>query len=193
MPRPPSLADTAKRATRVWSQLALEQLVPALPELIGGSADLTGSNGTKTKHHERRRAGHLRRQLHPLRRARARHGRRDERPRPLRRPHPVRRHVPRVHRLLPRRDPPLRADEAARHLRLDARFDRPRRGWPDAPAGRASGGTARHAEPAGVASGRWRRDGRVLGDRDAADASPRCWPCRARRSRTCASSRRTRT
>jgi len=42
-------ADTAKRATRVWSQLTLEHLVPALPELIGGSADLTGSNLTKTK------------------------------------------------------------------------------------------------------------------------------------------------
>jgi len=44
-------ADSAKRATRVWSQLTIEHLVPALPELIGGSADLTGSNGTKTKHH----------------------------------------------------------------------------------------------------------------------------------------------
>ncbi|HVZ06027.1 transketolase [Hyphomicrobium sp.] len=44
-------SDTAKRATRVWSQLAIEHLVPALPELIGGSADLTGSNGTRTKHH----------------------------------------------------------------------------------------------------------------------------------------------
>ena len=45
------VSDTAKRATRVWSQMTLERLVPALPELIGGSADLTGSNGTKTKHH----------------------------------------------------------------------------------------------------------------------------------------------
>ncbi len=44
-------ADTNKRATRVWSQLTLEHLIPALPELIGGSADLTPSNGTKTKHH----------------------------------------------------------------------------------------------------------------------------------------------
>ncbi|MDX2289670.1 MAG: transketolase [Hyphomicrobiaceae bacterium] len=44
-------ADTASRATRVWSQLTLEHLVPALPQLIGGSADLTGSNGTRTKHH----------------------------------------------------------------------------------------------------------------------------------------------
>jgi transketolase len=46
-------ADTTKRATRVWSQLALERLVPLLPELIGGSADLTGSNGTRTKHHDK--------------------------------------------------------------------------------------------------------------------------------------------
>ncbi|HEX2477544.1 MAG TPA: transketolase, partial [Lacipirellulaceae bacterium] len=34
-------------ATRKASQLALEALAPALPELIGGSADLTGSNLTK--------------------------------------------------------------------------------------------------------------------------------------------------
>ncbi|MBS0250761.1 MAG: transketolase [Proteobacteria bacterium] len=45
------VADSAKRATRVWSQLTIERLIPALPEIIGGSADLTGSNGTRTKHH----------------------------------------------------------------------------------------------------------------------------------------------
>jgi transketolase len=44
-------ADQTKRATRVWSQLTLEHLVPAVPGLIGGSADLTGSNGTRTKQH----------------------------------------------------------------------------------------------------------------------------------------------
>jgi transketolase len=44
-------ADTTKRATRVWSQLTIERLTPVLPELIGGSADLSGSNGTRTKHH----------------------------------------------------------------------------------------------------------------------------------------------
>jgi len=44
-------ADQAKRATRVWSQMTLERLVPVLPSLIGGSADLTPSNGTRTKHH----------------------------------------------------------------------------------------------------------------------------------------------
>ncbi|MFX1676991.1 transketolase [Paraburkholderia sp. A2WS-5] len=37
---------TAPCATRKSSQLALEVLVPALPELFGGSADLTGSNLT---------------------------------------------------------------------------------------------------------------------------------------------------
>ncbi len=41
--------DETKRATRVWSQMTLEGLIPVLPELIGGSADLTGSNGTRTK------------------------------------------------------------------------------------------------------------------------------------------------
>ncbi len=56
--RPPSprpriefAGDATKRATRIWSQMTLEHLVPVLPELIGGSADLTPSNGTRTKHH----------------------------------------------------------------------------------------------------------------------------------------------
>ena len=42
-------ASQPKEATRVSSQNALEILVPALPQLLGGSADLTGSNNTKTK------------------------------------------------------------------------------------------------------------------------------------------------
>jgi transketolase len=45
------VATPPKIATRVASQKVLEKLVPALPCLIGGSADLTGSNGTRTKHH----------------------------------------------------------------------------------------------------------------------------------------------
>jgi transketolase len=44
-------AAPPKIATRVASQRVLEKLVPALPCLIGGSADLTGSNGTRTKNH----------------------------------------------------------------------------------------------------------------------------------------------
>jgi transketolase len=36
-------------ATRVASELALDALMPALPELVSGSGDLTGSNNTKPK------------------------------------------------------------------------------------------------------------------------------------------------
>ncbi len=39
--------EPAKVATRKASQMALDVLAPALPELIGGSADLTGSNLTR--------------------------------------------------------------------------------------------------------------------------------------------------
>ncbi|MDP2297685.1 MAG: transketolase [Pseudolabrys sp.] len=45
-----SLAATPKEiATRTANEFALESLIPALPEMIGGSADLTGSNNTRTK------------------------------------------------------------------------------------------------------------------------------------------------
>ncbi len=44
------LTDTPKEiATRTACEFALESLIPALPEMIGGSADLTGSNNTRTK------------------------------------------------------------------------------------------------------------------------------------------------
>ena len=47
------IAEMAKsapaNATRVHSGAALEQLVPAIPEMVGGSADLTGSNNTFVK------------------------------------------------------------------------------------------------------------------------------------------------
>ena len=38
-----------KKATRVWSQATLEAILPAMPGLTGGSADLTGSNNTRGK------------------------------------------------------------------------------------------------------------------------------------------------
>ncbi|WP_144299968.1 transketolase [Elioraea rosea] len=41
--------EKPKIATRQASQKALEALVPAIPELVGGSADLTGSNLTHVK------------------------------------------------------------------------------------------------------------------------------------------------
>ena len=40
-------ADPQKLATRVASQKALDAIIPACPALIGGSADLTGSNNTR--------------------------------------------------------------------------------------------------------------------------------------------------
>jgi transketolase len=44
------IGETRPRlATRAASQLCLEALVPAIPELVGGSADLTGSNLTLVK------------------------------------------------------------------------------------------------------------------------------------------------
>jgi transketolase len=44
------LAEAPKEiATRAASEYALETLTAALPEMIGGSADLTGSNNTRTK------------------------------------------------------------------------------------------------------------------------------------------------
>jgi transketolase len=43
------VAEPQKVATRKASELALDVLVPALPELVLGSADLTPSNNTRTK------------------------------------------------------------------------------------------------------------------------------------------------
>jgi transketolase len=42
-------AEKPAAATRVHSGAALEALIPAIPEMIGGSADLTGSNNTIVK------------------------------------------------------------------------------------------------------------------------------------------------
>jgi transketolase len=44
--------ERPKIATRQSSQLVIDHLVPVLPELVGGSADLTGSNNTKAKNAE---------------------------------------------------------------------------------------------------------------------------------------------
>ena len=41
-------ADGAKVATRKSSEMVLEAVNPVMPETVGGSADLTGSNNTKT-------------------------------------------------------------------------------------------------------------------------------------------------
>jgi transketolase len=43
------IAEPKTIATRTACEFALESLIPAMPEMIGGSADLTGSNNTRTK------------------------------------------------------------------------------------------------------------------------------------------------
>ena len=43
------LGENKKVATRKASEMALDVLTPLVPEMVGGSADLTGSNNTKTK------------------------------------------------------------------------------------------------------------------------------------------------
>ena len=46
-----TLSEPQKIATRVASQKAIEAILPAAPNLFGGSADLTGSNNTKVGAH----------------------------------------------------------------------------------------------------------------------------------------------
>lgn len=53
-----ALATERPEATRVSSKNVLEQLVPACPWLLGGSADLSGSNGTRTAAHQDFTADH---------------------------------------------------------------------------------------------------------------------------------------
>ncbi len=43
------VAGGESKATRAWSGAALEPLTALIPEMVGGSADLSGSNNTKTK------------------------------------------------------------------------------------------------------------------------------------------------
>src|SRR3546814_3096617 len=42
-------SDPPKLASRVSSQKVIEVIAPVMPELLGGSADLSGSNNTKAK------------------------------------------------------------------------------------------------------------------------------------------------
>ena len=132
-------------ATRKASEAALE----VINGVAAGDARRLGRPDRLEQHQDEPddldHAGRLLRPLHPLRRPRARHGRRDERHRAAWRAHPLFRRLPDLHRLLPAGDPPGGADGPARGPRPDPRFDRARRGRPDAPARRAARGAAGHA------------------------------------------------
>ena len=150
-------------ATRKASQEVLEAFTPAVPEMVGGSADLTGSVNTKAAAMAADDPGSAGRPLHPFRRARACHGGGLERHGPAPRRDPLRRHVPDLLRLLPAGDPPRRPDGPAGDPGADPRFDRSRRGRSDPSADRAPRGAAGHAEPARVPAGGCGRDRGVLG------------------------------
>ena len=109
-------------ATRQASQLVIDGIAEALPNLLGGSADLTHSNLTRAKTHQPVQARLPRRQLHSLWRPRARHGGGDERHRAAWRLHPLWRHVPQLRRLQPPRDQAGGADGHPRHPCDDARL-----------------------------------------------------------------------
>src|SRR6266540_717496 len=149
-------AVTAAKATRKLSQEMLDELVAQLPELLGGSADLTGSNLTAVAASRAINGndgdGNY---LH--------YGGRDERRRAARRLHSVRRHVSRVLRLRAQCDPDERAHAPARRLRAHTRLDRPRRGRTDAPAGRARGEPAADPQRRRLAAVRCAGDGRRVG------------------------------
>ena len=137
-----------------------------------------GRPGREQQHHDGGRAvassrpstpdqGVARRPVRPhaaLRHPRARHGLDHQRHRAARRHPRLRRHVPGLQRLHAPAGPAGRADEAAGHLRLDARLDRPRRGRPDPPADRAPRRAARDPRPRRGPPGRRQRDRRRLAD-----------------------------
>ena len=114
-------------ATRQASQQAIQALAGPVPELFGGSADLSESNLTLVK--DAGDFGPDDAGTQPLvRRSRARDGRRRQRDRLPRRVHPVRGHVPELQRLHARLGAARGARRPARDLRLDARLGRARRG-----------------------------------------------------------------
>ena len=122
-------------ASRKASQDVIEALAPGLPELLGGSADLAGSNLTMWSGSQvDRQAG---RQLYPLRRARVWHGGHHEWHRPAWRIHSLRGHLPDLLRLLSQCPAHGRVDEDPLDLRVYARLHRVGRGWADPPGCRA--------------------------------------------------------
>ena len=139
----------AATATRAASGKVMAAIAAKIPWLFGGDADLGGS--TKTIVARRRLRAPRRGPQPPLRHPRARDGRDRQR-------HALsRRHASAIVATFFVFSDYMRpsgaargAQQAGRDLRVDARLDRPRRGRPDPPAGRAPDGAARDAEPRGV-------------------------------------------
>ena len=159
-----------------------------VPWLLAGSADLTDSTSVAAHVRRRRRlrARRLRRPPAPLRHPRARVGGDLQRPLALQAAAALV-DLPDLLRLRPAGDPPLGADGAAGDPRLHPRLDRPRRGRPDPPAGRAARLAAGDPRPRRDPPRRRQRGRRGLagGDRPhATSRSPWSSPARTCRSST---------
>ena len=175
-------ADEKGVATRKASGEVLSAIAPDAPRAVGrlgrpGRVEQHDPQGPAVVHPaELVHQGLQRRPVRPgaaLRHPRARHGLDHERHRAARRHPRVRRHVPDVLRLHAARRPARRADAAARHLRLDPRLDRPRRGRPDPPAGRAPHRPAGDPGPGRRTPGGRQRDRRGLEDDPGEHRQPR--------------------
>jgi transketolase len=142
-------------ASRQSSQATLNAIGPSMPELLGGSADLTPSNGTLRKDSGR--------QLSALRRARIRYVGDHERHGRAWRIHSVRRDVSDLLGLRSQCRAYGCVDALARYFCLHARFHRlrGRRSYP--PAHRARCQPANHPAHGSVASLRCGRDRNRLG------------------------------
>ena len=110
----------AEIATRQASGAVLDTLTRVVPELVGGSADLTPSNNTKAKDQKDVAPRRLFRPLYPVRSARARDGGGDERHRRAWRADPLCWDVPHIFRLCPALDPAGRLYGGPRYLCDDA-------------------------------------------------------------------------
>ena len=178
--------DDGPMATRGASGKVLNAIAPRVPWLIGGSADLAGSNKTLVQGCRRFRPDGPRRSQPALGHPRARDGRGlIGHVRAWRRAS-VRRQLPDLHRLRAPRDPAGQPDGPAGDLRHDARFHRSGRGRAHAPAGRAPRVATRHAGPVRhPARGRERDNGSLARRTPADDRSdpPRAHAAEAARAR----------
>ena len=182
-------AVTGSQATRASSQAVLNVLGPKMPEMLGGSADLTGSVNTKRKDSvdlttDNFKGNYVYYGVREFGMTAIMNGLTVHGGYP-----PVRRHVPGVLRLRAQRGA-RRGDHALPDdARLHARFHRPRRRRPDAPAHRASRLACAPCPTctSGVPAMRWSR--RCRGPRRSSArtarrrSSSRARVCRSRRAR----------
>ena len=189
-------ADEKGIATRKASNKVQNAIAEQIPWLLSGSADLTDSTSVRLTTRRRsdgdfepeHRAG---RQLH--------YGIREHESAAisnglsLSKLRPVVVDLPGLLRLRAARDPPLGADGAAGDPHLHPRLDRPRRGRPDPPAGRAARLAARDPGPQRDPPLRRERGRRGVAGDDRAGPTGRprwCSPARTCRSSTARCTRR---